>query len=138
MNQTHSNNILEFLLKKNHASYWNKNCTSHENSEAEPVQQVQMNNNQTNTYIKGLSWLYFGNEPRVQDRQQVSDQQLYVPFFVADLNFLAAASSSSTSPDMTTIFHSKLCGRITEIKSNLRRKKLHRTNQGFNFSWKQF
>ena len=34
---------------------------------------------------------------------------------------------------MTTVFHAWLYGRFIEIQSNLRRKKLHRTNQGSNF-----
>ena len=33
---------------------------------------------------------------------------------------------------MTTLFHGWLYGRFIEIQSNLRRKKLHRINQGFN------
>ena len=37
------------------------------------------------------------------------------------------------SPDMTTIFYAWLYGRFIKIQSNLRRKKLHRTNQGSNF-----
>ena len=34
---------------------------------------------------------------------------------------------------MTTVFHAWLYGRFIEIQSNLRKKKLHRTNQGSNF-----
>ena len=34
---------------------------------------------------------------------------------------------------MTTVFHAWPNCRFTEIQSNLRRKKLHKTNQGFNF-----
>ena len=34
---------------------------------------------------------------------------------------------------MTTVFHAWPCGRFVEIQSNLRRNKLHRTNQGSNF-----
>ena len=34
---------------------------------------------------------------------------------------------------MTTVFHAWAYGRFVEIQSNLRRKKLHRTNQGCNF-----
>ena len=34
---------------------------------------------------------------------------------------------------MTVAFHTWLYGRFIEIKSNLRRKKLHRMNQGSNF-----
>ena len=38
-----------------------------------------------------------------------------------------------TNPDMTTVLHAWLYGRFIEIQSNLRRKKLHRTNLGCNF-----
>ena len=34
---------------------------------------------------------------------------------------------------MTTIFHAWPYGRFIEIQRNLRRKKLHRTNQDYNF-----
>ena len=34
---------------------------------------------------------------------------------------------------MTTVFHKSLHGRFLEIKSYLRRQKLHKTNQGSNF-----
>ena len=35
-----------------------------------------------------------------------------------------------TSPDMTTVFHAWTYDRFIKIQSNLRKKKLHRTNQG--------
>ena len=34
---------------------------------------------------------------------------------------------------MTTIFHARLHGRLIEIQSNLKKKKLHRTSKGSNF-----
>ena len=34
---------------------------------------------------------------------------------------------------MTTVFHARQCGRFIELQSSLRKKKLHRANQGFNF-----
>ena len=34
-------------------------------------------------YRKGLSWLHFDDEPRVQERQQVKDQHSCISFFVA-------------------------------------------------------
>ena len=34
---------------------------------------------------------------------------------------------------MTIVFHARVYGRFIEIQSNLRRKKLHRMNQGSNF-----
>ena len=42
-------------------------------------------------------------------------------------------SNISTSTDMTTVFHVRPYGKSIEIQSNLRRKKIHRTNQGANF-----
>ena len=38
----------------------------------------------------------------------------------------------STGPDMTAVLHAWPYGRFIEIQSNLRRKKLYRTNQGSN------
>ena len=37
-----------------------------------PVQPIQMNIYQSNTYRNGLSWLHFGNESRVQESQHVN------------------------------------------------------------------
>ena len=97
----------------------------------EPVEPVQMNIYQRNTYRKDLSWLHFNDEPRVQERQQVKDQQSYISVSIA---YPAIPSTTrSTSPDMTTVFHTWPYGRFIEIQSNLRRKETHRTNQGSNF-----
>ena len=71
----------------------------------EPVQPVQMNTYESNTYRRDLSWLHADDEPRVRYEN-----------------------------DMKTVFHSWLYGRYIEIQSNLKTsKKLHRTNQGSNF-----
>ena len=37
----------------------------------------------SNTYRKDFSWLHFDDEPRVQERQQVKDQQFCIFIFVA-------------------------------------------------------
>ena len=50
-----------------------------------PVQPVSMNNYQSNTYRKDLSWLHFADKPRVQEKQQVKDKQLCISVFVAYL-----------------------------------------------------
>ena len=97
----------------------------------EPVEPVQMNIYQSNTYRKDLSWLHFDDEPRVQERQQIKDQQSCMFVFVAFPQFQVA--NRSTSPDMATVFHAWPCGRFIEIQRNLRRKNLHRTNQSSNF-----
>ena len=34
---------------------------------------------------------------------------------------------------MTTVFHARSFGRFPEIKNSLRKKKVHKTNQGFKF-----
>ena len=59
----------------------------HENEEVRPVQPVQMNIYQSNTYRKGLSRLYFNIESRVQERQQVKDQQSYISTYVVYLTY---------------------------------------------------
>ena len=63
----------------------------------EPVEPVQMNiyhgkdytynpiEKIYSTYRKDLSWLNFDDEPRVQERQQVKDQQSCISVFVAYL-----------------------------------------------------
>ena len=54
--------------------------TSLENKEVEPVEPVQMNVYQSNTYIKDLSWLHFDDELRVQEKQRVKDQQSCISY----------------------------------------------------------
>ena len=56
-----------------------------ENKEVEPVELVQMNIYQCNTYRKDLSWLHFSDEPRVQEKQQGKDQQSCISVSVAYL-----------------------------------------------------
>ena len=40
---------------------------------------------QSNTYRKDLNWSHFDDEPRVQEKQQVKDQQSCIIVFVACL-----------------------------------------------------
>ena len=47
-------------------------------------------------------------------------------------------ATRSTSPDMTIVFHAWLYGIFIDVQSNLRRKKLYRTNQGCNFLGSSF
>ena len=63
--------------------------------------------------------------------QQVKDQQSYIFIFVAYLTFQVPAWS--TRQDMTTVFQARPQGAFIEMHSNLKRKILHRTNQGFHF-----
>ena len=53
----------------------------------------------------------------------MKDQQSCIFVFVACLTILS--SNSGTSPDVTTVFHTRAYGRFKEIQSNLRRKKLN-------------
>ena len=57
-----------------------------------------MNIYQSNTYRKDFSWLHFDDELRVQESQQVKDQQSFVSVFVAYLT-----NPNSTSLDMAPI-----------------------------------
>ena len=97
----------------------------------EPVEPVQMNIYQSNTYRKDLSWLHLDNEPRVQERQHVKDQQSSISFLELIQQFHVV--TRSTSLDMTTVSHTWPYSRFTETQSNLRKKKLHSRNQGSNF-----
>ena len=62
-----------------------------EDEEVEPVQLVHMNEYQINTYRTNLSWLHFDYEPRVQERQQVKEQQ---PFISISVVYITYPSSS--------------------------------------------
>ena len=52
-----------------------------------------------NTYRKDLTWPHFDNEPRVQKKQQVKDQQSCI---------------SGTNPDVKTVFHTWVYCRFIE------------------------
>ena len=56
----------------------------------ELVEPVQINIHQSDNYRKDFSWLHFDNEPRVQERQQVKDQQSYISIFVVYLTILSS------------------------------------------------
>ena len=83
-----------------------------------------MNIYQSNIYREDLSWLHFDDEPRVQEKQAVQDQQSFISVFVAYP--IIHITTRSISPDMKILFHSWSYNRFIEIQSNLRRKKLHR------------
>ena len=100
--------------------------TYHENKEVEPVQSVQMNIYQSNTYRNELSWLHFNNELRIQERQQMLDHESYIFVSVAHLAY------PDGSLGMTRVYSARLYGRFIEMKNNFRRKILHRTNQDSN------
>ena len=53
--------------------------------EAEPVEPVPKTIYKSNAYRKDLSWSHFDDEPRVQEKQQVKDQESCIFAFVACL-----------------------------------------------------
>ena len=87
----------------------------------EPVEPVQMNIYQVSIY----SWLHFDDELKVQEMQQMKDQQSFISVFELTKQFQVA--TRSTKP---TLFHEWPYGRFIEIQNNFKRKKLHRMNQG--------
>ena len=94
----------------------------------EPVQPVETNIYQSNTYRKDVSWLHFDDEPRVQERQQVNDQKSYIFIFVTYLTI-----PSNNWEDQPRHDNSRPYSGFREIQSNLRGKKLYRTTKGSNF-----
>ena len=100
------------------------------NKKAEPVEPIQMNIYHINICKNNCSWLYFDNEQRVQERQQVRNQQSYISVFVA---YMFPDRDQDYHPHILTVFQERLYGRFIEIQSNLRRKKLCKMNQRSNF-----
>ena len=49
------------------------------------------------------------------------------------ISFISKGTVTSNRPGIVTVFHARPYGKIIGIKNNLRRKKVHRTNQGSNF-----
>ena len=62
-------------LQKNHSIYQNNKQTSFEKKEVEPVQPVQMNIYQSNTYTKDLSCQHFDDETAKDSGEAGSEGQ---------------------------------------------------------------
>ena len=117
-------NIQEWRQKK-YPIYQNNEQTYLENKEVEPVEPVQMNIHQSDTHRKGLTWLYFDNKPRVQERRQLKGQQPCISVFVAYPTIPSSNQEHQPRHD-----NNVPCMSTWQIyQSNLRRKKLDRTNQ---------
>ena len=97
--------------------------TSLEKKEVEPVGPVQMNIYQSNTY--SLSWLHFDDEP-AREAASEGPTALHIRFY-------SLSSNLEYRPRHDNSISYMAVGRFIEIQSNLRRKKLHRTNQCSNF-----
>ena len=82
----------------------------------EPVKPVQMNIYQSNTNRKDLSWIHFDDKPRLQERQNMKDQQSYVSISVA---YLKISSTSQEHLDLTTVFHACPYGEFIEIQGRV-------------------
>ena len=76
----------------------------------EPVESVLQNIYQSNTYRK--------------DYVSMMHQQSCIFVFVVCV--IIPSSNWGTSPDVTTVFHTRAYGRFAEVQSHLRTKKLHR------------
>ena len=96
----------------------------------EPVEPVQTNIYQSNT-CRRLKLATFQRWAKGSREAAKKDQQSSISFLWLIQQFQVAIRSSS--PDMTTVFHAWPYGRFIGLQSNLRRKKLHKTNQGSNF-----
>ena len=73
------------MVTKNQAIYQNNKYNALENKEKEPSEPVQMNTYQINDYRKNVTRLHFEDEPKVQGRQLVKDQQSCISLSVAYL-----------------------------------------------------
>ena len=71
-------------------------------------------------------------------RKETVDIGILVTCRNGDRKIMQSVRITSTRPDMTTVFHTWSYVRVIEIQSNLRRKKLHRTNQGLYYLGSSF
>ena len=67
----------------------------------EPVEPVLKNIYQSNTYSKDLSWPHF-DEPRVQEKHQVKEQQSCILVFVASLTIPSSNKGHQPRRDNST------------------------------------
>ena len=119
------------VAKKNHTIYQNNKQSPHENEEVKPVEPVHINIYQSNTYRKGLAWLHFNDEPRVQERQQVKDQQPCISIFVGYPTI--PSSNQEHQPGNDNSIRCMAVWQIYRDTEQPQEKELHRTNQGSNF-----
>ena len=98
--------------------------TSIENKEVEPVEPVQMNIYQSNTYRKDLSRLHFDDEPRVQ-----------CPTFLFLVEQIGAPAQIWQQYHVR--YNTVMYCRFLEIQNKLRRKKPQNDSR-LQFSWWQF
>ena len=91
----------------------------------EPVDLVQMYIYQS----KELNWLHFNNETRVQERQQVRDQQSCISIFVVYPTILSSNKEHQSRHDNS--IHAWLCGRFIETKTSGERNFIKRSKALF-------
>ena len=77
----------------------------------------------SNTYTKDLSWLHFEDEPRVQKRQQVKDEQSCMSVFVCSLSYSNSKKQLGGVPAQTWKEYGRMVDLAIEIQSNHSRKK---------------
>ena len=93
----------------------------------EPVQPAKINIYQSDPYRKDLSWLQFDDEGSTEVARK-GPTVLHICFCNLSIN-----SKEQPGASMTKVFHAWRYGIFIKIQSNLRIKKLNRTNQGSNF-----
>ena len=106
-----------FFILKLSLFFWN---FQKDFQKVEPLEPVQMNIYQSNTYKKDLGWLHFNDEPRVEERQQVKEQQSWqfqrnLIEWIKALSILKDQFSSKTDP---SIFQINCTSVIRPIKRN--------------------
>ena len=91
---------------------------------------VQMNIYQSNNYRKGLSWLHVDDEPGVQEKEQVMDQQSAISVYVVYLTIPSNIQEHQPRQD-----NSIPCMVVWQIQRDTEQpqgKKLHRTIKSSN------
>ena len=104
------------------------------NGERKPCNLLQLVDFHKNKEVEPIKSLQKIFSEVIQGFKRSSKWRANCPAYMSlYLMLLIQVSKRTTSPEMITVFHLRSDGGFTEITHCLRRKKLHRMNQGFNF-----
>ena len=90
----------------------------------EPVELDQQNIYQNNTYRKDLSRPHLDNEPRVQEKQQVKDQQSCIFIFVACLTIPSSKQEHQPRHDNSIPYMAVVYGKFIRVTEQPQEKEI--------------
>ena len=125
----------------NMQEWWQKDSAIYQNNEQISLEKKELlvklvltNIYQSNTYREDLNWLDFDNEPRVQEKQQVNDQQFCVFIFAACVTI--SSSNQRHQPRLDNIIPYMDVWQIYRDIEQPRGKETSQNKLKLQFSWR--